>query len=89
MKKYLLWLVILAVLVGLVIVTWPKVSKAPIPIQSEYDDKVVYGIGDEVDRDAARKDCDARGGTFNTCGSSCKTGEICIKVCAFTCEFKK
>ena len=100
-RSKILWLVIIGVILILGGYTLFKVSqyenvgvvKEPesagntVPIQSEFSDKIVYGTNADLDEEALRNNCDSRGGTFNTCGSVCDKGEVCIQVCAFTCEF--
>ena len=46
--------------------------------------KFVYGTGNVPQISKAH--CTSVGGTFNTCGSLCSDGEVCVKVCALTCE---
>lgn len=58
-----------------------------VPTEAVYETKVVYGVGSEISVSESKKDCDARGGTFNECGSPCAPdAESCIEVCAYTCE---
>ncbi len=65
------------------------VPKVP-PIGDEQE-KVIYGTAASVEGIAGYKtDCASRGGTFNMCGSPCRQdSEICVTVCAYTCEFSK
>lgn len=59
----------------------------PVPIQSTYATKIVYGVAPKAPVERLRADCHARGGTLNTCGSPCPPGAaICADVCAVTCE---
>lgn len=57
-------------------------------IADEFPNKIVYSTKHDVDIAALREDCRIRGGAFNECGSPCADGAICIKMCAFTCEFR-
>ena len=60
-----------------------------IPIESEFEDKIVYTTDGSVDTEPLIQHCAAKGGTFNECGSVCESdAEICIQVCAFTCELQ-
>jgi len=55
-------------------------------ISNEYPTKIVY-TNDLSSAEKMKDDCSQRGGTFNTCGSPCAPeAEICIEVCAYTCE---
>lgn len=59
-------------------------------VENIFKNKVVYGTGlDEQDPKPYIENCEARGGTFNACGSPCAPdAEFCIEVCAYTCEFE-
>lgn len=58
-----------------------------VSIESDFGTKIVYGTSQDIDTAPLIKDCETRGGVFNTCGSPCKSdAEECITVCAFTCE---
>jgi hypothetical protein len=59
-----------------------------VPIQAEYESKVVYTTSQEnADEAALRRHCDDLGGEFNTCGSACAPdAATCVQVCAYTCE---
>ena len=67
------------------------VNGPKVPIRSEFPEKIVYEYlnDDSVTLEDLQNDCRIRGGRFNECGSLCRDGEICIKVCALTCELKK
>jgi hypothetical protein len=58
-------------------------------IENIFKDRVVYGTGlDERDPQPYKENCEARGGTFNACGSPCDPeADSCIEVCAYTCDF--
>lgn len=60
-----------------------------VQIENMFKDKIIYGSGlEEKDPEPYKKDCEARGGTFNECGSPCAPdADICAQVCAYTCEF--
>lgn len=54
-----------------------------------YREKIVYTADQSVDTAPFKKDCAARGGRFNECGSACPPDAmVCAEVCAFTCELK-
>ena len=64
-----------------------KGDEVSVSIESDFGTKIVYGTSQNVDKISLTKDCEARGGVFNTCGSPCETdAEMCIDVCALTCE---
>ncbi len=56
-------------------------------IAAEFPSKLVYTTERDVDVAALREDCRLRNGHFNECGSPCDEGELCVQVCAYTCEF--
>ncbi len=56
-----------------------------VSITSDFGSKLVYDYASG--ESAAAQDCAERGGTFNSCGSSCAPdAEICTKECALVCE---
>lgn len=58
-----------------------------IEIQNVYENKIVYTTDMQQDAEKYRADCESRGGEFNSCGSSCPSdAEMCIQVCAYTCD---
>jgi hypothetical protein len=61
-----------------------------VPIQSRFPGKIVYlSSSANASESDFRNDCRKRGGVFNQCGSVCAPdAEICIQICAFTCEFE-
>lgn len=62
-------------------------QNSAVPIESEFETKVVYTTNMETDMAPLRADCKTRGGTFNSCGTSCAPdAAICTEVCAYTCE---
>lgn len=80
---------VIAVAVLLVVFFSKRSSGPSMPTEAEFPNKIVYGTSQDLDAEALKKDCDARGGQFNTCGSVCgPEAEVCIQVCAFTCELK-
>jgi hypothetical protein len=59
-----------------------------VPIESEFEGKIVYTTDSLEDTGPFIEHCEASGGIFNACGSICEPqAEICATVCAFTCEF--
>lgn len=66
----------------------PATPPAEISFLDEFPNKVVYTMDINSDRAVFQEDCEKRGGVFNPCGSVCPPGaEMCILVCAYTCEF--
>jgi len=58
-----------------------------IPIESRFARKIVYGTDNTLDQESLALDCTERGGVFNACGTICDVdADICVAVCAFTCE---
>lgn len=59
-----------------------------VPIQRALDGKIVYTTERLFGRrlDALYRDCERRRGTFDRCGSPCVGGELCVEVCAYTCD---
>jgi hypothetical protein len=64
------------------------VEKEELPIESKYDNKIVYTTQlDSVDKKKLKKHCEQKGGEFNECGSPCAPGAAtCIQVCAYACD---
>ncbi len=59
-----------------------------VPVQSRFDNKIVYTTDQSADVTLLREHCLQEGGIFNACGSPCASDEeMCIAVCAFTCDF--
>lgn len=67
-----------------------NIVEKPIPtdiikVEKDFGNKIVYDMNQNKDNLVI--DCNARGGTFNECGSVCASdAEICTKQCALTCE---
>lgn len=58
-----------------------------VPIVDYFKTKIVYKAVEDLNEQVYRADCNKRGGRFSTCGSPCDVdAEICILVCAITCE---
>lgn len=67
--------------------TVPPPSVPNVPIANVFLDKIVYTSDQGADVSALRADCAKRGGEFRECGSPCpRSAEVCVEVCAFTCE---
>ncbi len=63
-------------------------NQADIPIENQFDGKIVYTTNTSLEQGPFRQDCLDRGGQFNPCGSICAPGtDICIELCAYTCTF--
>ena len=95
MKKNTIIFLILGLIIIGIIVYWVSAREAVaptdtaiIPIEQEFSGKIVYTTDMGFDKKALANDCAKRGGQFNECGSVCETKEeMCIDVCAYTCEF--
>lgn len=62
-------------------------AAADVPIQEQFEGKIVYTTDLGVDKAPLVEHCEAQGGEFNDCGSVCAPGEdVCASVCAYTCE---
>jgi hypothetical protein len=58
-----------------------------IPIQAEFENKIVYTTDSSYDTKKLKRDCQERQGVFNECGNICSgEQEVCASVCAYTCE---
>jgi hypothetical protein len=69
----------------------PKDVETPVDIEFEhiYETKVVYTTSVDQSDFLYRKDCEERGGVFNSCGNVCSPyAEVCVDVCAYTCELE-
>lgn len=96
-KKILssLLIVVLLIIVGVVAIYYftgvkNKGNQKEIPIEKQFEDKIVYTTNLDYDKKLLKNDCDNRGGTFNECGSICDSdAAACAQVCAYTCEFEK
>lgn len=53
----------------------------------ELSSKFVYDNGQDID--LLKQHCQENNGRFNECGTMCEPGEICVTVCALTCEFEE
>ena len=74
---------------SLYIVPDQAVAEGPVPIESEFANKIVYTTNAAFDASRLQRDCERRRGVFNACGSLCDdrvTDMVCPMVCAFTCE---
>ena len=63
----------------------PQSPPPPAYVKKETKKKIIYNP--ESDLATIKGDCRERGGTFNSCGSYCEEDEVCIQLCAYTCEF--
>lgn len=62
------------------------VGQIEVPIQDQFEDKIVYTNDPGADIEALQADCERRGGQFDSCGSACPSdAEQCIQVCAYVC----
>lgn len=98
-KNYLLIGVVVVILIVAGILAWLYLgdlsqenpgngNSGQVPIQAQYENKVVYTTSQEnVDVDALRRHCADLGGEFDTCGSACAPdAATCVQVCAYTCD---
>lgn len=61
-----------------------------VPIRAAYGARVIYTLDTSLPEEPFVGDCRARGGVFNSCGSSCAPDtDICTQVCAYTCELPR
>ncbi|OGC53084.1 hypothetical protein A3B64_01385 [candidate division WWE3 bacterium RIFCSPLOWO2_01_FULL_37_24] len=93
-KKYILltfafFAVVLMSLTAVLVITKKNNPDTPPPppyVKKESKQRIIYNP--ESDLATIKEDCRERGGIFNSCGSYCEGDEICIQICAYTCEFK-
>jgi hypothetical protein len=63
------------------------IEKSNIKIMNDFGNRIIYSISIPEDLAPYKQDCSRRGGKFNECGSPCSDeSEVCIAVCALTCE---
>ncbi|HMB17391.1 MAG TPA: hypothetical protein VKO61_00560 [Candidatus Paceibacterota bacterium] len=95
MGKKLFYLILaVIVLVGLYYVIGPskQAEKGPtpgddLPIEEEYENKIVYTTDTDLDAGPFEADCEAREGVFSECGTTCAPdADMCAQVCAYTCD---
>ena len=63
----------------------PQSSPPPAYVKKETQKKIIYNP--DSDLGTIKNDCREKGGIFNPCGSYCEKDEVCIQICAYTCEF--
>jgi hypothetical protein len=66
-----------------------KLNTNSVHIENDFKTKIVYTTRSQSELEIAvmENDCRERKGTFNTCGSPCDLiAEVCIDVCAYTCD---
>ncbi|MFC1733314.1 Gmad2 immunoglobulin-like domain-containing protein [candidate division KSB1 bacterium] len=62
-------------------------NESNVPVNATYGSHIVYTTDASLAEGPFVNDCRVRGGVFNSCGSSCAPdAEICVAVCAYTCE---
>lgn len=62
-------------------------DESTVPVTQIFPDKVIYTTDMNEGKSKYEADCRERGGTFKECGSPCPaSAEVCIQVCAYTCE---
>lgn len=71
--------------------TYPDKPSSPVMgspvVASDFGSKIVYDQTNGTAIEALEKDCAARGGTFNECGSICAPdAQACVMMCGRTCE---
>ena len=62
-------------------------DKSQVPVESVFENKIVYTTDVSFPADIFQDDCLDRGGEFDQCGTPCDAGEVCAAVCAYTCSF--
>lgn len=63
------------------------VTDGDVPVQAEFENKVVYTTDQSIKTAPLTEDCRRRGGEFNVCGNVCSPdADACDDVCAYTCE---
>jgi hypothetical protein len=93
-KKALYIILAVVVLVALYYFIGPvkEVNESPtpgdeLPIEEDFGSKIVYTTNTDLDAGPFEADCEARGGVFNDCGTTCEPeAEFCAEVCAYTCD---
>lgn len=87
--------IIVIIVAALVYYGWDNAQKESplsrqtkdIPIQKQFDNKIVYTTSQNVNETALKNHCESLNGTFKTCGSPCAPdADMCMQVCAYTCE---
>jgi len=64
-----------------------QTEKKAIPVLHDFGNKIVYSTDAAINTADLQEDCQARGGQFSECGSTCNdTAEACTMVCTLTCE---
>jgi len=87
-KSFNIVIAIIAIVIILGIYFYLTSSDNAIKIADNFEDKIVYTTDSTADTNPLKKDCQERGGIFNSCGSPCpKSAKVCVAACAFTCEF--
>ena len=93
MKK-LFFLLVVGLFAGMAfkILTQKTAAADSIPIEHEYETKIVYTTNALFNQDVLKSDCANRGGFFSECGSICDEinaeTTACPSVCAFTCTWQ-
>lgn len=91
MKKGRVISVVIVLLAVLAVVVWvsviPKEPKATMYLRTFGDSSVDDGLP-RNDKTLTENSCQAAGGTWNSCGSACRTDPdaICIELCVEYCE---
>jgi len=58
-----------------------------IKVREDFGNKIVYEATQSDTLEYLETDCAKRGGTFNECGSVCRSdAEVCVAMCGLTCE---
>lgn len=61
-----------------------------LPIEKEFDLKIVYTTDTSLEPGPFEADCEARGGSFDACGTTCEPeADFCADLCTYTCDLKE
>jgi len=91
-KKTFSFILAILVLIIVGLVTWLyydyKSEAERFPIDSQFEEKIVYTTNLDYPEEKLKADCEERGGDFNTCGNICDpaSAQACPAVCAYTCD---
>lgn len=91
---YIIVIIVVAIALYYFLGTGDNVAEGPtpgnnLPVEQEFEGKIVYTTDTELDSAPFESDCETRGGVFNSCGTVCEPGaDMCAQVCAYTCDLE-